>query len=306
MSNNDTSIIVYAYISAIIATIIWSGNFIVARSLIENIPPVSLAFWRWTVAVIILMPFALKPLISDWPIIKSNIIYLIITSIFGITLFNTLIYIASHTTSAINLSLIAITFPIFVIILSRMFYKEVLTINKWIGISLVTLGVVTLMTKGDFTVLEEIIFTQGDFWMLLAAMTFSIYSLLLKKKPKKLGTRSFLLSTFLIGVIFLLPFYILESTTTQFSIYNISTNEFYSIIYIGLFASLVSYFLWSKAVYTLGPTKSSIIYYTLPIFSGIAAYIFLGEEIKVIHIMSMLLIMFGVLIAIYEKRISNI
>ena len=306
MSNNDTSIIVYAYISAIIATIIWSGNFIVARSLIENIPPVSLAFWRWTVAVIILMPFALKPLISDWPIIKSNIIYLIITSIFGITLFNTLIYIASHTTSAINLSLIAITFPIFVIILSRMFYKEVLSINKWVGISLVTFGVVTLMTKGDFTVLEEIKFTQGDFWMLLAAMTFSIYSLLLKEKPKKLGTRSFLLSTFLIGVIFLLPFYIFESTTTQFTIYNINTNEFYSIIYIGLFASLVSYFLWSKAVYTLGPTKSSIIYYTLPIFSGIAAYIFLGEEIKVIHIMSMLLIMFGVLIAIYEKRISNI
>jgi len=304
MDKINTRLLVYGYLSAIIATILWSGNFIVARSLIENIPPVSLAFWRWAVAVAILFPFAIKPLISDWTIIKNNIAYLCISAILGVSAFNTLIYIASHTTTAINLSLIAITFPVFIIILSRIFYKELLTINKWIGVLLVTSGVITLITKGDISILKNIEFAQGDLWMLLAALTFATYSLLLKKKPKQLGTRSFQLSTFLFGLLFLLPFYLWETARTDFQIINIASDTLYSILYIGLFASVVSYILWGKAVHALGPTKSSMIYYTLPIFSGIAAYIFLGEKIGTIHFVSMLLIIIGILTAIYEKKIS--
>ena len=302
MKHSNTSINFYGYISAVTATILWSGNFIVARSLIENIPPVSLAFWRWALAVAILFPFAIKPLIKDWPIIKNNIIYICITALLGISLFNTLIYIASHTTTAINLSLIAITFPIFIIILSRIFYNELLSLNKWIGVFLVASGVVILTTKGEISILKNIEFAQGDLWMLLAALTFAIYSLLLKKKPKNLGTRSFLLSTFLFGLIFLLPFYLWESATSNFQIFSVDSNTLFSIIYIGLFASLVSYVLWGKAVHTLGPTKSSMIYYTLPIFSGIAANLFLGEKIGLIHLLSMFLIIAGILTAIYEKK----
>jgi len=103
------------------ATAIWSGNFIIARGLNESIPPISLAFWRWVVAVVVFLPFALKPLIVEWDIIKENILYLSITSLLGITIFNTLIYFAGHTTTAINLSLISITFPVFIVILSRIF-----------------------------------------------------------------------------------------------------------------------------------------------------------------------------------------
>lgn len=302
MKKNNTSILFYGYISAITATILWSGNFIVARNLISEVPPVSLAFWRWAVAVIVLFPFAIKPLISDWQIIKSNILYICITSLLGVSLFNTLIYIASHTTTVINLSLIAITFPIFIIILSRIFYNELLTANKGAGVFLVTSGVVTLITKGDLSVLKNIEFAQGDLWMLLAAMTFAIYSLLIKEKPRQLGNRSFQLSTFLVGIIFLSPFYIWELQATNFQIHTINSETFYSILYVGLFASLVSYFLWGKAVHALGPTKSSMIYYTLPIFSGIAAYIFLGEKIEIIHFLSMLLIILGILTAIYKKK----
>jgi drug/metabolite transporter (DMT)-like permease len=101
------------YLFAIGATALWSGNFIIARGLNERIPPVSLAFWRWVVAVIVFLPFVLKPLIAERDILKSNIPYLSITALLGITIFNTLIYYAGHTTTAMNLSLIAITFPIF-------------------------------------------------------------------------------------------------------------------------------------------------------------------------------------------------
>ena len=129
----ETRQIISGYLFAIAATAIWSGNFIIARGLNESIPPISLAFWRWVVAVIVFLPFALKPLIAERNILKQNLPYLCVTSLLGITIFNTLIYFAGHTTTAINLSLISITFPIFIIILSRIFFRELITINKGIG-----------------------------------------------------------------------------------------------------------------------------------------------------------------------------
>ena len=114
--------IILGYFFALGATAIWSGNFIIARGLNESIPPISLAFWRWVVAVVVFLPFALKPLIVEWHILKENIFYLSITSLLGITIFNTLIYFAGYTTTAINLSLISITFPVFIVILSRFFF----------------------------------------------------------------------------------------------------------------------------------------------------------------------------------------
>lgn len=304
MKDENTKYVAYGYLCAIAATLFWSGNFTLARGLTESIPPVSLAFWRWTTAVVLLTPFAIKSLVADWGILKNNFLYLSITSILGVSLFNTLIYIAGHTTTAINLSLIAITFPVFIIILSRFLYNESITINKWLGILLVIAGVITLITKGNVSTLKNLTFARGDLWMLLGAITFALYSILVKHKPSQLGTRSFQLSTFVLGLIFLTPFYIWESTTTQFKIQDINANTLYSIIYMGIFASIFSYILWGKAVENIGPTKSSIIYYTLPIFSGLLAYVILGEKIESIHFISMLLIIFGVITAIYTPKAS--
>ena len=294
--------LIYGYLSAIAATLFWSGNFTIARGVIENIPPISLAYWRWTTAIILLLPFAIKSLISDWAIIKKHYIYLSITSILGVSLFNTLIYISGHSTSAINMSLIAITFPIFIIIISRFIFKELITLNKGIGILFVISGVIILITKGDISILKTISFVAGDLWMLLAAISFALYSILIKYKPNGIGTRSFQLSTFIIGLLFLTPFYIWESFNTNFKIQSINKDIFYSILYLGIFASLFSYILWGKAVEFLGPTKPSMIYYTLPIFSGLIAYLFLGEKIENIHLLSMLLILIGVLTALLGSK----
>lgn len=302
MDKNDKSLWFAGYLSAVGATIIWSGNFVVARGLIDSIPPVSLAYWRWVVAVIVFLPFALKSCVSEWFVIKRHILYLTTAAILGVSIFNTLIYIASHTTTAVNLSLIAITFPVFMVVLTRIFYYELITINKWIGIVLVIIGVVTLITKGDLAILKNISFVTGDLWMLLAAITFAVYSLMVKQKPMQLSTRSFQFSTFVLGLIFLTPFYVWESMTTGFKILVVDSSTFYSIIYLGIFASLVAFILWAKAIHILGPAKSSMIYYTLPVFSGIAAYIFLGEAITMNHLLSMFLIIVGVITAIYNPK----
>ena len=243
--------IIAGYLFAFGATALWSGNFIIARGLNESIPPISLAFWRWAVAVVVFLPFALKPLIAEWDILKANIPYLAITSLLGITIFNTLIYLAGHTTTAINLSLISITFPVFVVILSRIFFRELITVNNGVGIIIVTTGVIVLITKGDLSRLLNLSISIGDVWMLLAAIIFAVYSILLKQKPKQLSIWALQLSTFIVGLIFLFPFFIWEYVTASPIEYD--ANIIYSILYVGVFASLSAFVLWNKAIVTVGP-----------------------------------------------------
>ena len=288
------------YLFAIGATAIWSGNFIIARGLNESIPPISLAFWRWFVAIIVFLPFALKPLISEWSTLKENISYLSITSLLGITIFNTLIYLAGHTTTAINLSLISITFPVFIVILSRFFFRELVTFNKGFSIIVVVAGVILLITKGTLSRLLNISFAIGDVWMLVAALIFAIYSILLKRKPEQLSIWAFQLSTFILGLIFLFPFFVWEYVVTPPAEFD--TKTVISILYVGIFASLSAFVLWNKAIMTVGPSKAGMVYYTLPLFSGFLAHLLLKEDICLVHFYSALLIVSGILTANYESK----
>ncbi len=288
------------YIFAIGATAIWSANFIIARGLSDSISPITLAFWRWIVAVLVFLPFALKKLILEWSIVKKHIPYLILTAFLGITTFNTLVYFAGHTTTAINLSLISITFPIFIIILSRLFFKDLFTLNKAIGILLVAAGVVSLITKGDFSKLLNLSFAIGDLWMLIASIIFAFYSIILRRKPEELSIWTLQLSTFILGLIMLFPFFILDTQISTPPVFEIKI--ILAIFYVGIFASLSAFVLWNKAVAAVGPSKAGMVYYTLPLFSGFLAWYFLGEEISIVHFYSMLLIVPGILLANYEPE----
>ena len=279
---------VYGYLFAMTATAIWSGNFIIARGLSESIEPISLAFFRWVVAVVVFIPFAIKPLIAEWDVLVKNVPYLAAVAFLGVTTFNTLIYIAGHTTTALNLSLISISFPVFIVLLSRFFYAEVITIQKSAGIVLVVTGVVLLITKGMPLKLFDLSFAVGDVWMLIAAVIFALYTLLLKHKPTNLSIWAFQLSTFILGLIFLLPFFLWEVTTTSHSTLDVKTVL--AILYIGIFASLSAFLCWNKAIMLIGPSRAGMVYYTLPIFSAFSAYKFLGETISMWHVYCIILI----------------
>lgn len=286
--------ILIGYICALLATILWSGNFIVARDVKEAIDPISLSFYRWVVAVVFLLPFAIKNSILKFNVIKINFLYLSIVSVLGVSVFNTFLYIAAHTSPAINLSIISITFPILAIILSRIFFKEIITINKQIGITIVLIGVLLLITKGNIDTLLSLTFTTGDMWVSFAALCFAIYSIILKYKPEELNIIDFQLITFILGTLYLLPFFLIEYDTRIFTTMNI--NHISSILYIGIFASLFAFILWNKAVEFIGAVKSGLVYYTLPIFTGILALIFLNEKISIIHFISIIIIFIGIYI----------
>ncbi len=285
----------FGYLFAIGSTAIWSGNFIIARALNGSIPPVSLAFWRWLVAVLVILPFAWKSFIAEWDIVRKNLPYLALAALLGVTAFNTLVYFAGRTTTALNIGLISVTFPVFIVFFSWVFFKEAITFNKGVGILLVLAGVVFLVTKGSLARLLGISFALGDLWALLAAIDFAVYSILLKHKPKGLGLWAFQLSAFFLGFLFLVPFFIWETLTNPPVVFD--AKIILSILYVGIFASFAAFLFWSKAVAALGPARAGMVYYTLPAFSGILAFALLGETITPTYVFSVLLIAAGIVTA---------
>lgn len=282
-------------IFALVATILWSGNFIIARGISGSVPPATLAFLRWTTACIAVLPFGLAAFRRDWLVIRSYFLYVLITSFLGVTLFNTVLYIAGHTTETLNLSLISMIFPIFVIILSRMVFGEPITLRRIGGIAVALCGIVTLVTRGDLQRLMSMTFAQGDVWMLLASFIFAVYSILVRKKPREISSIGFLTATFLFGLVMLAPWAFLEQLSAPWPEMTLTTVG--AVLYIGVLASLVAYFAWNKAVEGLGPSKAGFIYYSLPVFSGVEAYFLLGEPITLLHMFSGVAIIGGILVA---------
>lgn len=288
--NNRTKGILFA----LLATLLWSGNMVIASGIKNHIPPVGLAFWRWTVACLVLAPFAVKSTINDFKIIRNHFAYLVRTAIMGVTIFNTLIYFAGKTTSAINLSLIAISIPLFIVVLSRIIFKEKVSNIKIIGIAIIITGVLVLISKGSFQALLQINFAIGDVLMLLACLFFAYYTILVRKKPDELSPKVFLFSVFVIGTILLFPFYIVEHLYFKKTHFDIKTILIIS--YVGICASLISFYLWNEAIRFIGTSKTAMIYYIIPVFSGFLAYFFLKQAITLSQIISMGIIIVGLLI----------
>ena len=288
------------FIFALTAAALWSANFIIARGLSSEIPPVSLAFYRWFTAVLAIMPFALKQLIEDFRILRKHLPYLCITSFLGISLFNTLIYLAGHSTSAVNLSIIAIMFPIFIILISGIFLKVRISRQQIIGVIIVFSGALLLTAKGRISSLLNLQFAIGDLWMLIATIVFAVFSILLKHKPAGFRLMSFQFSTFILGVLFLFPFFIYERLNSPPVEFN--PQILFSILYVGVFASFFAFLLWNRAIAAIGPIKAGIIYNILPLFSAAQASLFLKEEIRPYHGVCLLIIVSGIILANTASR----
>ena len=182
---------------AIIATIIWSGNFIISRQVHNTIPPITLNFYRWLTATVILVPFAWKKFIAELPVVKKNMGYFLLSSIMGVSLFNTFVYIAGHHSTAINMALIGTTTsPIISVILARIFLHEKITALRVIGMIICITGILLLLSHGHFENLLSLSFTKGDWWMLAAAFSFAVYNVSVKKKPAQMSSINFLFTIF--------------------------------------------------------------------------------------------------------------
>ncbi len=280
---------------AVVAAFVWSGNFIVARAVIKDIPPVALAFFRWLTAVIVILPFAWKHILPAWVVVKQHKSYFFWVSFTGISLFNTLVYVAGHTSTAINLALIGTTSsPVMSVILAHYFLKEHINWQRVLSIVLCISGILFLLSKGSLHNLFHLHFTSGDGWVLLAAFSFAVYNILVRKKPAEISPLGFLFFIFLIGTILLLPAYLIESAFSK--PINWSFNTVAVFFYLGAGASVLSFLLWNRSIREMGAGRTALFGNLIPVFSTIEAVMLLGEKITYVHIISFLLIAVGLLV----------
>ncbi|MFD4551253.1 DMT family transporter [Streptomyces sp. NPDC058466] len=277
---------------AVAATLIWSGNFVIARALHDSVAPVQTAFWRWVIALVAVAPFAIKQVWRQRAVIRRHLGFLSLAALLGVTLFNTLIYQAGRTTSATNLALIAATSPIMIVGFGLIGGGERVTKRRAAGLFIALFGVVALVSKASPKVLLSLDFSSGDLWMLVATATFAAYSAMLRRKPEGISGLSLLFTTFVIGTAMLLPVYVV-SLTVQGGL-DPTRGTVGALLYIGVCSSAIAFFTWNKAIELIGATRAGFIYYLQPVFVAIVSYFALGEPTTPIQILCMGLIITGI------------
>jgi drug/metabolite transporter (DMT)-like permease len=285
---------------AILATIIWSGNFIVARGVIKQIPPVGLAFYRWATASLIMLPLAWNRFREEKPVILQHKSYFFWTALTGVSLFNTFVYIAGHHSPAINLALIGTTTsPVFAIILAAIFLKERIRPLRIVGLLLCLSGIVWLLSQGSWERLKAFHFSAGDGWILLGALSFAIYNILVRRKPAGVHPLNFLFTVFTIGTLIIFPFYLIE--LTRANPIDWSVNLVLIILYLGVGASVLAFLCWNMAIARLGAARTALFGNLIPVFSILEAVLILDEKITMVHVLSGALVIAGVVIANLKK-----
>lgn len=289
MPNNRQSLI-WAFLMVAVAPLCWAGNIVLAKGVALMIPPVALAFWRWAVAFAILLPLTWPYVKRDFPAALAGWKIILLLSLFGITCFNTLLYKAVHTTTAINGALIQTTMPAIIILISRVLYGERINWLQAVGVGLCVAGAGVVVLKGRWQALIDMALVEGDLLMILAVVLYALYSALLPKRPA-IHPMSFLTYSFGAGCAGLLPIYLWERSAVGG--FTITPATMGSIAYVALFPSIVAYFCWNRGVAVIGANRTGLFINLIPVFAAVLAIGFLGETLQVFHLAGMGLIVAG-------------
>ena len=281
------------YLLTGVASLCWGGNIVLARGVADIIPPVSFAFWRWTIAFIILLPFTWSRARQDWPRVIKSWKIMSVLSILGISFFNTMLYTAMHTTTAINGAMIQTTMPAVIILVTLLLFKETVSKLQILGVAVCILGAFIVILRGRWATLLGMSFAPGDILMMGAVILYALYSALLRQRPA-IHPLSFLIYTFGLGILFLLPLYVWELSGSQ--TITLTRDVVLSILYVALFPSIVAYFCWNRGVEVIGANRAGLFINLIPVFASILAILFLGERLQVFHLIGMLLIFGGMIL----------
>jgi drug/metabolite transporter (DMT)-like permease len=282
-----------AYALLIMTTMFWAGNIVVGKGLRDEISPLSLAFLRWASASLIVLPLSLSSLRKDWRDIVNGWRILLLLSLLGISLFNTILYFSAHSTAATNIALIQTTMPVFVVMLSYVLFAQAITRGMLVGVILAVSGAAFVILKGQLLTLRLLHFAVGDLSMVFAAFIYALYSVLLPKAPR-LHPLSFLAVTFVLGTLILLPFFVWERTLLPPIVFSPKLNLL--IVYVAVFPSILAYLFWNHGVAVIGSNTTGLFACFIPVFTPVIASLFLHETLHAYHAVGLVMIILGVVL----------
>ena len=278
-----------------IQPIFMASNLVVARGGIEYVPPISLAFWRWVFVFLILLPFTYFSLKKNYTIIKKEYQKLFFLGAMGCGVCGAFPFLAGKTTSVANMGIIYTSSPIFIILISGIFFNEKINLMKIIGLISCLVGVFIIIIKGDLNLLINLNFTIGDLWMLAAAMGWALYSIYLFywKTNLPIFQRFTLIAFF--GVVSLFPFYITEEIIFERTLFN--SDFFIWVIFAAVSPGIIAFTLYTHVQKTLGASLTGFTLYIFTIYAAIYGFIFFDEKLEPYHYAGTLLVFFGVYLA---------
>ena len=284
-----------AYTGLVLATLFWAGNAVLARAVADDIGPFALSFWRWAMALVVLLPFGLPQLRRAADVVRANRIALFWQGLLSVGAYNTLLYIAAHTTTALNITLVNSTMPIAIAILARFLLGQRTTARQVAGFAAAGLGMLTIVARGDWRVLAELTFREGDLVMIVAVVVWGVYSVLLRLWKVELHPLGFLTANVMVGVALLLPFFVWEiATQGHFRPDAVHVPMF---AYLAVFPSVLAFLFWNRAVDVVGPSTTGMFIYLVPVFTALLASTLLDEQLRGCHAVGGVCILVGLYLA---------
>lgn len=281
-----------------LAVLFWSGNFIVGRATAGIVPPIALAFWRWTLGLLLVVGLGSANIRRDWAQLKSHWKILLLLGALGIATFNTFVYLGLQTTTAVNALLLQSAMPVIILAATFLIYGERPAWRQALGVLVSIGGVLAIAAKGDWQTLATLQFNGGDLWVLAAVAAYALYSALLRQRPA-VHPLSFLAATFSVGAIMLLPLYIHE----HMAIAQVRPvlPAYLAIAYVALFPGFLSYLLYNRGVELVGANTAGHFMHLMPIFGSGLAVLVLGERFAGYHLVGAALIAAGLALATLRR-----
>lgn len=285
----------WAWAGLMLGSVCWAGNALVARAVLGHVPPLGLAFWRWSLALACLLPFIARPLWQQRALVRRAGWRLVVLAGLSISSYNALVYSAAQSTEAINITLVTTCLPLATFIGAGLLFGEWPTRRTWLGMWVAVAGLLVLISRGEWQRLAALHFNPGDLLMLLAVCGWALYSLLMRRWAAyiQMPPLLFLGITMVYGVPLLLPFYLYE--LSQVGPFALGTVSLFAIGYTALFASLLAYFLWNHGVAVLGASRAALSSYAMPVFTAFLGWLLLGEHLQFFHWLGAALIFGGLL-----------
>ena len=302
MNNSENNYL--PFLVLFIQPIFMASNLIVARGGVEYVPPISLAFWRWTVVFFLLLPFTLNSLKKNFKFVKQEYKRIFFIGSMGCGVCGAFPFLAGQTTTVTNMGIIYSSSPIFIILISSIFFKEKINLLRIAGLTSCLIGVLAIIIKGDLSLLISLKFTIGDLWMLASAIGWALYSIYLFywKTNLKIFDRFTLIAFF--GALSLLPFYLAEETLFVRTVFN---KDFFTwVLFAAISPGIIAFTLYTMAQNKLGASVTGFTLYIFTVYSAIYGFLFFNEQLEYYHYLGTILVFSGVYLVKkknkYEKK----
>jgi len=283
------------YLLLTLAALFWSTNMVVGRAARDLIPPIAFNFWRWALALLILLPFCGRDLVRHRALILRHWRILGALALTGMAIFHSLIYLGLSLSPAINALLLFATSPLFFVLLAWLLTGERITPGQALGIAVSLAGAALVIARGELGILLGLRFAPGDLWLLAGVILWALYSVLLRRRPAGLPPLVLLSATVLIALLLLVPVYGLEVWSG--ARLQLSAASLASLAYVALFPSVVAYIFWNRGVREVGPNAAGVTLQLMPVFGALLAVAFLGERLAGYHWLGGGLVLSGILLA---------